>query len=41
MDAIRGYVNVDYLDEAIPNILTITDLPSCGVLTKQGTTEED
>jgi len=31
-----GYINTDYIDEAIPSILTIMDLPSCGVLVRQG-----
>ena len=40
-NAITGYINTDYLASAIPETLTITNLPSCGVLTKQGTATSD
>lgn len=40
-EAIRGYVDVDYINQAIPEQLTLTDLPSCGVLTKSGSTESE
>ena len=32
---------MDYLDLAIPETLILTDTPSCGVLTKQGTSTAD
>jgi len=38
-EAIRGTVDVDYIDQAVPQILEITGEPSCGVLTKSGTGE--
>lgn len=34
-----GYINVDYIDEAVPQILTIMNTPTCGVLTREGTEE--
>ena len=36
-ETLQGYVDLDLLTEAVPDSITITDLPACGVLTKAGT----
>jgi hypothetical protein len=38
---LTGYIDTDYLSQAIPQHLTIVNMPSCGVITRQGTTVED
>jgi hypothetical protein len=35
--AMRGYIDVDYINQAVPGILTMMETPGCGVLTKSGT----
>jgi len=36
-----GEIDIEYITEAVPEILTITGLPSCGVLIKAGVTAEE
>jgi hypothetical protein len=39
--ALTGYIDTDFLNQAIPQHLTVVGAPSCGVLTKSGTTVEE
>jgi len=39
--AIRGYVDLDDLDEAVPTSVTINQLPSCGILWRETMSEDE